>query len=233
MSNYLIITGGSQGIGKETILSFQQNGWSAVNISRSTCNLPNVINFNIDLSSAKNIERQSNKLQEIASKATTICLVHNAARYKLDTVDSLSLDNLQLTLEINLISAVVLNKIVIPFMQPNSSIIYLGSALAEKAVPGNASYIISKHAVVGLMRATCQDLSNKHIHTCCICPGLVDTRLLKDTMDQETINKILQGSVIGKRLIEPTEIAKIIYFSATTPVINGEVIHANLGQIGG
>ena len=32
------------------------------------------------------------------------------------------------------------------------------------------------------------------------------------------------------RLIETIEIAKTIYFSATNPVINGAIIHANLGQ---
>ena len=33
------------------------------------------------------------------------------------------------------------------------------------------------------------------------------------------------------RLIDPTEIAATLLFAATHPVLNGAVIHANLGQI--
>jgi NADP-dependent 3-hydroxy acid dehydrogenase YdfG len=61
-------------------------------------------------------------------------------------------------------------------------------------------------------------------------PGLVDTKLLKDTMDEETQSFLLENIVLGGRLIEPFEIADVIYFCATTPCINGAVIDANLGQ---
>jgi len=41
----------------------------------------------------------------------------------------------------------------------------------------------------------------------------------------------LAGGVSFGRLIEPKEIAETVYFAATHAVINGAVIHANLGQI--
>jgi hypothetical protein len=33
------------------------------------------------------------------------------------------------------------------------------------------------------------------------------------------------------RLIDPQEIAEVIYFAATHAVLNGAMIHANLGQL--
>ena len=33
------------------------------------------------------------------------------------------------------------------------------------------------------------------------------------------------------RLIEPEEIAEVVYAAATQPVLNGALIHANLGQV--
>jgi NAD(P)-dependent dehydrogenase (short-subunit alcohol dehydrogenase family) len=231
MPDYLIITGGSRGIGEKTVACFQRHGWLAVNISRSSCPLPEVANLNIDLSSSHEIEKKSAPLLELTQNASKICLVHNAAFYKRDRLDSLSMDDLQRSLQTNLVSCVALNKILIPIMKPESSIIYIGSTLALKAVPGSASYTISKHALVGLMKVTCQDLIGKDIHTCCICPGLVDTKLLKETMDDETINYIINNVVIGKRLIQPEEIANIIYFCAMTNVINGVTLPAHLGQV--
>lgn len=231
MAKYLIITGGSRGIGKTTIACFQQHGWKAINISRSPCSIANVIDVNIDLSLTKKIANYSSQLQELVNEATQICLVHNAAFYKRDSIGSLSLDDLETTLQTNVVASIALNKIFLPTMSSGSSIIYIGSTLAVKAVPGSASYIISKHATVGLMKATCQDLIGKNIHTCCICPGLVDTQLLKETMDTETLDYLLSHVVIGKRLIDPEEIANVIHFCSSNSVINGVVLQANLGQV--
>jgi NAD(P)-dependent dehydrogenase (short-subunit alcohol dehydrogenase family) len=50
---------------------------------------------------------------------------------------------------------------------------FVGSTLSEKAVANTASYVTAKHAMVGLMRATCQDLAvaAAPVHTAAICPG--------------------------------------------------------------
>lgn len=230
MNKILIITGGSRGIGEKTIACFLQNGWQVINISRSSCQIDSVRNFNIDLSVSSNIHNHVHELHEGVGKKSIITLVHNAAFYKKDSIDSIQLDTLQTTLTVNLISSVLLNQIFLPLMLSGSSIIYIGSTLAEIAVPNSASYVISKHALKGLMKSTCQDLAGKDIHTCCINPGLVNTILLKDTMSKEVLNTLLETKVIGKRLIEPDEIAKIIYFCATTPTLNGSTINASLGQ---
>jgi NAD(P)-dependent dehydrogenase (short-subunit alcohol dehydrogenase family) len=231
MSNYLVITGGSRGIGEKTIARFLQQGWKIVNLSRTACTLPEVINFSVDLSSATQIEQHADKLQQVLNNATKICLVHNAAFYKRDSADAMSLNDLQHTFAVNLFASVALNQIIIPLMKPNSSIIYIGSTLAEKAVPNAASYVISKHAIVGLMRVTCQDLKDKQIRSCCICPGLTDTKMLSETMDNNTISYLLENIVIGKRLIDPEEIAEVIHFCASNATINGITLHANLGQL--
>lgn len=231
MSKTLIITGGSRGIGQNTIALFKENGWTCINLSRSSSTIPDVINIHLDLSSSQEVAKKTDALQALVKNTAQICLVHNAAYYQPDEIPSLSIENLQRTLEINVISPALLNKIFIPYMRAGSSIIYIGSTLAEKAVPGSASYIASKHAVIGLMRATCQDLNGKEIHTCCICPGLVDTKLLRDTIDEKTIEYLIKNKIIGHRLIEPIEIAKTIYFCAISSIINGTVLHANLGQV--
>jgi NAD(P)-dependent dehydrogenase (short-subunit alcohol dehydrogenase family) len=230
MNKYLVITGGSRGIGKKTAEYFQQQHWKIINISRSPCTTLEIINVNIDLSSSKNIQMHEKELQSAIQHSSQICLVHNAAFYKKDCVDSILLDDIHTTLETNLISSIALNKIFIPLMLPQSSIIYIGSTLATKAVSGSASYIISKHALIGLMKATCQDLLHKNIYTCCICPGLVNTDLLQIAVEEVVIQNILKTQVMGKRLIEPQEIAQLIYFCANNTMINGATIHANLGQ---
>lgn len=231
MTNYLVVTGGSRGIGEKTIAHFMQQGWNAINISRSACRLAGVKNISVDLSSLDDIDKHANELRGVLKNANHICLVHNAGYYQRDSMNDLSLDNLHRTLTVNVIAAVALNNIVIPLMSAGSSIIYIGSTLSEKAVPNAASYVISKHAVIGLMRTTSQDLMDKSIRSVCICPGFVDTEMVKENFDESLLKQLIENKVMAKRLIEPEEIASVIYFAAISPVLNGAVIHANLGHI--
>ena len=231
MGKYLVLTGGSTGIGKKTIGQFMAQGWEAINISRSNCALPSVINMNIDLSSDQWVQQYHQKLSDMAQNAEKICLVHNAAKFERDSVMTLTEESLRSVLQLNLVSPVSLNKILLPFMRPGSSIIYIGSTLSEMAVPDRASYVISKHALVGLMRSTCQDLAGKEISTCCICPGFVNTKMLTEAVDRKILDELIKQNVTAGRLIEPEEIADLIFYCATHPVMNGAVLHANLGQV--
>ena len=126
----------------------------------------------------------------------------------------------------------MLNHALLPKMAEGSSIIYIGSTLSEKAVPNSYTYVSTKHAMIGMMRATCQDLAGTGIHTACICPGFTDTEMLRAHVGEsdEVLAAIGSMSSYG-RLIEPGEIARSIEFATANPVINGSIIHANLGQI--
>lgn len=229
---FLVITGGSRGIGKATIELFLKHQWKVINLSRTPCEIKEVINIKTDLSDISSLPSIAPQLKDLLANASAICLVHNASFYQHDAIGSLSLSQFQQTLNVNVVAPAALNEILIPLMKPGSSILYIGTTLAEMAVPNAASYVVSKHALVGLMRSTYQDLADRSIRSLCICPGLVNTDMLHDTMNTETQNYLLQNVVIAKRLIEPKEIADVIYFSATNPVLNGIVLHANLGQVG-
>lgn len=231
MTKLLVITGGSRGIGKAAVELYIANGWRVINISRSKCDILDVQNFQIDLSKPHWADKFQSELSRAASQAKQISLVHNASVFNRDDINTLQADSLREVLEFNLVSTQTLNTIFLPHMQPGSSIIYVGSTLSEIGVPGRASYVISKHALVGMMRATCQDLIGKNITTCCVCPGFVNTTMVTEQIDKKSLDALIKANVTAGRMIEPQEIAELIYFCATHPVINGSVLHANLGQI--
>lgn len=154
-------------------------------------------------------------------------------RFKnVDSVVDLQASIFRNTLELNIVAPVKLNQLVLKKMLPGSSIIYIGSTLSEKAVKNAASYVITKHALVGLMRSTCQDLADTGIHTACICPGFTDTEMLREHLSHNPeLLKLISNRVGAKRLIKPSEIAELILFCANHEVINGSILHAHLGQI--
>ena len=226
----LVITGASSGIGHATAETFRGDGYRVINLSRSVCDIDGVLNLTGDLSDPRFLPFISESLAAAVVDADSLCLVHNAARLGHDTIQNIETAALRQIYEINLVAPTILNRLLLPHMTDGSSILYVGSTLGEKAVPGSFSYVVSKHASIGMMRASCQDLAGTGIHTACINPGFTDTEMLRDHIPDDVMPDIAQMSTFG-RLIEPAEIGKTLLFAAQNPVINGSVINANLGQI--
>lgn len=227
----LVITGASKGIGLATATRFLDAGYRVINLSRTPAPDERVENHRIDLSMGDS-EAQLRSLLDLLIDPGEICLIHNAGKLTNDSAADTETDAFVDVLNINVVAPHFLNQTLIPKMRAGSSIIYLGSTLSEKAVPGTYSYVVSKHAVIGMMRSTCQDLAGREIHTACICPGFTDTEMLRTHVgeDEATLEAIASTSTFN-RLVEPTEIAGAIWFAASNPVINGAVLHANLGQV--
>ncbi|NEV62883.1 SDR family NAD(P)-dependent oxidoreductase [Thiorhodococcus minor] len=229
--NLLVVTGASSGIGRAIANRFLVDGWNVLSIARRPCPEAGVDSLLCDLAEPGALESLEGALSERLAEADRICLVHNASVMRSDRIDGLASADLQEVLQLNILSANALNRLAAPSMGPGSSILYIGSTLAEKAVPGVASYVIAKHALAGMMRATCQDLAGRGIHTCMICPGFTDTEQLRGLIgdNTETLAAITAMSAFD-RLIEPEEIAETVAFASHAPVLNGALIHANLGQ---
>ncbi|NKC01474.1 MAG: SDR family oxidoreductase [Pseudomonadales bacterium] len=228
--NCLLITGASAGIGLHTAESFHKAGYQVINLSRRRCPLDFVTHINCDLSEPGFIEAIGPQITSTFQNADKIVLVHNAAKLVNDSAIETPSNQLRDVVETNLIAPNSLNYFAIPFMQTGSSILYVGSTLSEKAVPGSFSYVTTKHAMVGMMRSTCQDLAGRGVHTACICPGFTDTEMLREHVPEEAMASVAAMSAYD-RLVHPDEIANTLLWAAENPVINGAVLHANLGQI--
>ena len=232
MSKVLIITGASRGIGRATAALFAAEGFKVYNLSRTPTDLPDVEQIDVDLSSPDwAAGARVPLLRAIAGSKQTV-VVHNAGAIIKDSLGSFDAANFRRVMEINVVAPALLGSLLLPELRAGSSIIYVGSTLGEIGVPNSCAYVTSKHALIGLMRSTCQDLAGSGIHTACVCPGFTDTEMLRDHVgnSEEVLSSIAKGVAYG-RLIEPEEIAKTIYFCAQNPVINGAVMHANLGQV--
>lgn len=226
-----IITGASVGIGRATAQAFQDGGFEVVNLSRRQCTLPGVHNLSCDLTDPVSIGDAIEALLSHISGLSEICLVHNASQMRKDSCENCSDDSLRAVLETNVVAVNRLNRSLLSAMGPGSSVLYVGSTLSEKAVANTFSYVVSKHAQLGMMRATCQDLMGSGVHTALICPGFTDTEMLRNHLgnDESLLTQLGTMNSFG-RLIEPEEIASLLFWAHRNPVINGSVMHANLGQ---
>src|SRR6185436_16596231 len=159
MKKMLVITGASRGIGLATAKLFKDNGFEIINLSRSKSPLVGVHHIDLDLSSRGWEQTITDKLLPMLIDAEQIALVHNAGAIIKDSLPNLVVDEFRRVLELNVVAPAQLTHLLLPAMKASSSIIYIGSTLGEIGVPNCCAYVTSKHAVIGLMRSTCQDLS--------------------------------------------------------------------------
>lgn len=226
-----VITGASVGIGRATAAAFLAEGFEVYNLSRRPCPLPAVHNLSCDLLSPASIEQACDSLEQALLTCESVALVHNASQMRKDSAGGCDSDSLRQVLETNVVAINSLNQRLLPLLPRGSSILFVGSTLAEKAVPNSFSYVLSKHAQLGMMRATCQDLMGRGLHTALVCPGFTDTEMLRTHLgDDPGTERAIAGMNSYNRLIEPAEIAELIRWAHHNPVINGAVLHANLGQ---
>lgn len=226
----LVITGASSGIGQATAAAFNAAGYNVINLSRRPCPEADVTSIACDLSQPNFNQDIAAQLKNLLGESGETVLIHNAALLANDNVSATDSEDFRRILEINLVAPNSLNQLLIPLMAPGSSILYVGSTLGEKAVPNSFSYVTSKHASIGMMRSTCQDLAGTGIHTACINPGFTDTEMLSEHVPADVMPQIAAMSAF-ERLIQPEEIAQTLLFAAQSPVINGATINANLGQV--
>jgi NAD(P)-dependent dehydrogenase (short-subunit alcohol dehydrogenase family) len=87
-------------------------------------------------------------------------------------------------------------------------IVNIASLAGLVAVPGEAVYAATKHAVLGLSHSTLADLraeGQRRIHISCVCPGGMWTPMLHDRLDEPEAAMSFSGA-----LLQPARIADLV-----------------------
>ena len=125
------------------------------------------------------------------------------------------------TLDVTLKGVYLLSREVIPHMihRGGGSIINIGSGWSLKAGPRAASYCAAKGGTVNLTRAMAIDHGRHNIRVNCVCPGDVDTPMLRSECAQlgEDIEKFMTEAANRPlaRVGTPEDIANAVLFLAS------------------
>lgn len=137
-----------------------------------------------------------------------------------------------IVLDVGLKGAYLATKHAVPEMRKGGggSIVNIGSGWGIKGGPKAVSYCAAKGGIVNMTRALAIDYGRDGIRANCVCPGDVDTPLLRDEARQLGIDldKWLAESAERPiaRLGTPLDIAKAVYFfmSGLSPWASGAVL---------
>jgi len=168
-------------------------------------------------------------------------LVNNVGINPVGNAVETSLENWDAVMRVNLKSAFLGCKNVIPVMMKGGggTIINMGSVSGLEAGPvSQTAYEVSKAGIIALTKSVAQDFASNNIRANCICPGGTATPLLKkfmeDSMDSHERQAWL-GIVPMDRLAEPKEIAAVAAFLASDEAsyVNGATIVVDGGRTAG
>jgi NAD(P)-dependent dehydrogenase (short-subunit alcohol dehydrogenase family) len=108
------------------------------------------------------------------------------------------------------------------------------SSSAGKSVStiGGVHYTAAKAGVLGLTRHLARELAAEHIRVNAVCPGLIDTEMVRSTIEPARIAAYAAGFPVG-RLGTPREVADLVVFlaSSRSSYITGASVDINGGDL--
>lgn len=237
----VLVTGASRGIGLDICKKFHEKGWIVVGVARSS----DISHESIDMYISKDLS-DDNAAEEIISEITNKysrldCIVNNAALQICKPIWEMEPNEWTKTFDCNVKNVYLFAKYGLNLLKESQgNIINIGSVHSIATSNEIAAYATTKAALTGLTRNLAIELAQFNIRVNCICPGAVDTPMLRDGLlrghagkgsSDELIKRLGDSHLLG-RVGKPAEIANFVEFVANDD--NGRFINgANLLIDGG
>ena len=190
--------------------------------------------LNIDLSDG---EKVLSDLGKKFSEFEVDALVNNAGIGFARTVEQTTLEEWDLTFDVNIKATFLMCKLIVPQMvaRKKGEIVNVASAGALVGLKNRVAYCASKAAVVGLTRCIAADHALDGIRINAIAPGTVDStwigRILSDAPDPVATRKLMEARQLDGKMGTPEEVAHGIAFllSPEARFVNGTVFSMDAG----
>ena len=239
LDQVVIVTGASRGIGKGIAQEFAKEGAKVVLVGRDESTLKRAteelqseaIYVQADVSCAKDIKTVIQNTLNQYKKIDILC--HNAGIYPHARLETMSLEEWQHVINVNLTGTFLAVQACIPHMkkQGHGKIVITSSISGpHTALPGYSHYTASKGGVAGFIKTAAVELAKYGININAVEPGNILTEGLEET-GQEHIENMIRAIPLG-RLGTPEDVAYSILFLASQEAsfITGQSIIVDGGQ---
>ncbi len=226
----VVITGGGSGIGQACAREFADRHAAVAVVDRDAKAGEQTLSelrsknkraefFKADTSLRTQVE---SLVPEIVARLGGIdVLVNNAGIQRYGTVTTISEEEWDEVMNVNLKGAFLMSKYAIPFMiqRGAGAIVITGSVQSVAAQRNSVHYVVSKHGLLGLTRCLALDYGKQNIRANCVLPGAIDTPMLRwaaelDPNPDKVLDACDRLHVRGK-MGRPEEVARVIVFLAS------------------
>ena len=198
----VLVTGASRGIGRAIAEKFREEGYKVVAPSRDE----------LDLASTDSVDAYV----RVHATDSFDVIINNAGINEINTLENITDEELNRTICVNLTSPIRLLRGLVGSMKENhyGRIVNIGSIWAIVSREGRLTYSATKNALHGVTNTLALELGADNILVNTVCPGYVLTELTKKNNSADEI-AVISNSLPLKRMAEPEEIAKFVFFLAS------------------
>lgn len=219
-----LVTGGSRGIGAETVKIFARQGYTVIlNYNRSKSHAEelqrellsegcDVHVYQADVSNVNQVAEMFNWITKYFKKLDV--LVNNAGVALTKQIQDVTEPDFDQILSVNAKGTFFCCQHALPLLlnSGNGSIVNVSSIWGVEGASCESVYAMSKFAVVGLTKSLAKELQPSNICVNCVCPPIVLTEMSSHLTEQDISNFSEQQ---GVRVYLPQDVAQDIYKLAT------------------
>jgi 3-oxoacyl-[acyl-carrier protein] reductase len=203
-----IVTGASRGIGLAIARALAREGVRLGLLSRSRPDVGGEF-VPADLADLEELPAAVRTL--IQRLGTVDFLINNAGTFLENSVPDTQLADWERVQRVNLTAPFMLTRELLPHMiaRRQGRIVNVASTASSQGYLHQAAYCASKHGLLGFARSLAMEAKPHNIHVHTLCPGGVDTDLIKGTCLGERFK--------GQQMIKPEDIAEMVLFLLRQP----------------
>ena len=216
-----IITGGTRGIGFETVKLFLENKAKVILFGSKEESINNALNElkEIGLSAEgyypnlNNPNEINEVIEKIYNKYDHIdILVNNAGISANKKIDETTYEEFEKIIDLNINAVFNMTKSIVPYMKKQNSgvILNTSSMVSIYGQPSGVGYPASKFAVNGLTKSLARELGPFNIRVNAVAPGVTNTDMVAN-LPKEMIEPLIKTIPLG-RIGEPKDIANAFLF---------------------
>lgn len=182
--------------------------------------------LHMDVSREASVRRAVEKFAQRFDKLD--CVIHCAGIFPRSPIETMTGDELRVTLDVNLIGSFNVAKVTAPHIRKGGSIVFISSIAGHRGSAHHSPYAASKAGVLGLTKSLAWEFA-PDIRVNAVSPGPIDSPMIAELMEHR--GESILASCPLKRLPQPIEVARAIVFMASdwASFINGEALQVNGG----
>lgn len=233
-----IVTGAGQGMGKAIALLLASKGIKVVIadinevVANKVADEIGALGVKVDVTKEDEVESMTKATLEKYGRIDI--LVNNAGVLRPTKIEDISKKEWDFVLDVNLNGTFLCTKAVLKTMKENGygRIINMSSSAGRSvSTIGGAHYTAAKAAILGFTRAVAKETASFGVTVNSVCPGLIDTEMVRSDCSVEQIDKYEKSFPIH-RLGTPEEVAALVLFLISDAAyITGAAIDINGGDL--